>query len=717
MQAEAVLDDALAIREDLAKRKAVRQFYRALDKTKEWVENNYYHLPIEQQKADLITVNAFWRDYARYDGTGPFLSSNLAEASRNFPEMMLALAVLDLPFEAAEHTSDITKTRFTLRAASPTVVYHKEIKEAPRAEEKTPILVSQNFYRHGERYLQVGNERLDKFITDEFLVHVAYGCHVVLTNPTSSRQKLDVLLQIPQGALPVKKGQYTRSLHVVLEPYRTWTTDYFFYFPAAGSCGHYPVHVAKNEKLIASAPGVTLKVVEKPTTVDRTSWDYISQNGTQDQVLSYLREHNLEQVTLDRIAWRMQDKRFFRQVTALLAERHVYNHTLWSYGLRHNVLAPLREYLRHCDGFVNRCGSAIASTLLLIDPVERRTYQHMEYWPLVNARAHQLGKTRKILNDRFYGQYMRLMAILSCRPRLDDDDLMSVTYYMLLQDRIEEALTFFSRVRARNLAARLQYDYFEAYLGFYTEKLRRSRSIAAQYAEYPVDRWRNLFTNVTAQLDEIEGKAAAVIDTEDRTQVQTKLAATEASFDFTVEARTVTITYQSMTACRINYYRMDIELLFSRNPFVEKHAAQFASIRPNATAEVKLNPRKTTHTFTLPREFHSSNVLIEILAGGVKKTQTYFANTLSVQVIENYAQVRVTHEEAGKALPKVYVKVYARMRDGRVRFYKDGYTDLRGRFDYGSLSTNDMDHVKRFSMLILSDDHGAVVREADPPKR
>jgi hypothetical protein len=54
---------------DAELRKAVRQFYRQLDKTQEWAENNYYHLPIEQQKADLIMVNAFWRDYAQFDST------------------------------------------------------------------------------------------------------------------------------------------------------------------------------------------------------------------------------------------------------------------------------------------------------------------------------------------------------------------------------------------------------------------------------------------------------------------------------------------------------------------------------------------------------------------------------------------------------------------------------------------------------------------------
>ena len=63
------------------------------------------------------------------------------------------------------------------------------------------------------------------------------------------------------------------------------------------------------------------------------------------------------------------------------------------------------------------------------------------------------------------------------------------------------------------------------------------------------------------------------------------------------------------------------------------------------------------------------------------------------------------------------MKVYAKMKDGQVQFLKDGYTDLRGRFDYASLNTNEVDDADRLAVLVISDDFGAVVREAAPPKR
>ena len=66
-------------------------------------------------------------------------------------------------------------------------------------------------------------------------------------------------------------GQYSRSVHIDLEPYRTATVDYHFYFPAAGDDPHHPVHVAKNEQLIAHADPVTLHVVAEPSEIDRES--------------------------------------------------------------------------------------------------------------------------------------------------------------------------------------------------------------------------------------------------------------------------------------------------------------------------------------------------------------------------------------------------------------------------------------------------------------
>jgi hypothetical protein len=162
---------------------------------------------------------------------------------------------------------------------------------------------------------------------------------------------------------------------------------------------------------------------------------------------------------------------------------------------------------------------------------------------------------------------------------------------------------------------------------------------------------------------------------------------------------------------------MDLELLFSRNPFVQKFSSQFSLIQPNESLTLTLPEKQNQFEFELPARFHTSNVLVEVVAGGKTRSQAYYANSLDVQLMENYGQLRVTDSDAGQPLPQVYVKAYARMKDGSIRFYKDGYTDLRGRFDFASLNTNEIEATDRFSLLIMSEDRGAVVREAQPPKR
>ena len=109
--------------------------------------------------------------------------------------------------------------------------------------------------------------------------------------------------------------------------------------------------------------------------------------------------------------------------------------------------------------------------------------------------------------------------------------------------------------------------------------------------------------------------------------------------------------------------------------------------------------------------------MIETTSAGISRLKAYYPNALKVDVIETYGQLRVADKSSGKALAKVYVKVYAKTGNGKVMFYKDGYTDLRGRFDYTSLNTSEIDSVERFALLVMSDTNGAVVREASPPKR
>ena len=706
-------------RSDRELREQVRQFYRKLDQTKEWAENNYYHLPIEQQNADLVKVSKFWNDYASRDPESPFYSRHIGEAARSFSEMMFALAVLDLPFESSsgEGSTNLDGNTLTMTPSTPVILFHKEIREAAASGQATQLLVSQNFFREGDRFVDVDGERRDKFVTDEFLAGVVYGCQIVVTNPTSSTQRLDLLQQIPVGAIPVNGSKATANSSLRLGAYQTHTQGFHFYFPKAGEYAHYPVHVSKDGKVVAFAESFIFNVVEELSVVDTTSWAHVSQWGTDEQVLEYLKENNLRQIDLGKIAWRCRESDvFFKNAVEILDGRHHYHPVLFSYGIHHNQLQPMRQYLLHADRFLSQCGSYIDTKLVTIDPVERKDYQHLEYSPLVNARSYALGGTRKILNDRFRNQYQQLMKIFSYREALDSADQLTLTYYLFLQDRIEEALDVLASIDRKKLNTQLQYDYLKAYAAFFQEDPGEARAIADKYADYPVERWQNVFLEVVSQVNEIEGKAPENIDEEDRNQQQNLLASTEPGFTFKVENRSIDLVYRNLKDVTVNYYRMDLEFLFSTNPFVSSDSARFSMIKPNRSDRVALNSGKESMSFALPDEFEGENVLVEVVGAGIRKAQAYYSNTLDVQLAQNYGQLRVTETgDSGKGLSRVYVKVYAEI-DGASKFYKDGYTDLRGKFDYASLNTSELSRVSRFSILVMSEENGALVQEARPPQ-
>ena len=106
---------------------------------------------------------------------------------------------------------------------------------------------------------------------------------------------------------------------------------------------------------------------------------------------------------------------------------------------------------------------------------------------------------------------------------------------------------------------------------------------------------------------------------------------------------------------------------------------------------------------------------IEVVGAGQRQQLTRFADDLDVRLSPGSGQLQVRHATTGKPLPATYVKVYTELSDGSVVFHKDGYTDLRGRFDYASVGDGSVGAAKRIALFISHDEAGATVREVSPP--
>lgn len=697
------------VADDLRRRDEIAPLYRGADLTREWAENNWWH---HRPGSPPIAANRFWRDFAEHR-EGPFLSPHLGLCVGSFHEAMCALAALDLPFVAGEHEVRVAEGRMTLRAASNTLVARRQLADVAPVAEASAVLIGQNLVRADDRHGWDGNERREKYVTGELLAGVVYTQLVAVTNPTSTPTRVDVLVQIPRGSLPVASNTPTRTVHLQLDAYGTGTHEQSFYFPAPGRFGHYPAHVARKGELLAWAPPSICDVVLEPTTVDPTSWRYLSQRGSLEQVATFLATANLGRVDLSSVAFRMKDRAWFERVTGTLVARGHYDPALWGYALLHRDGARLREWLEHQDDWLRAAGP-FAPGPVPGDEEERGWHEHLEYAPLVNARAHRLGAKARILNEGLAGQYREALDWVAQRP-LTGRDRARAAHYLFTQDRLDEALALEARLEPGPGGPRLQLDYLRAYAACARGDLAAARAIAMPRVGHPVDRWSRRFSALVAMLDEAEGRVGAAIDDpDDRDRRIEGLAARQPAFEIAADPGGVTVDYRNLDALELRFHRMDLELLFSRQPFMQGDAARFSFVEPGVRLRLELGGEGRARV-AWPDGLARSSVVVEASAAGARKAVAHYAHDLLVTVAHQYGQLRVARASKRAALPAAYVKVYGRQHGGGVAFYKDGYTDLSGRFDYATLSTADLDRVERFAILVASDEAGALVVEAAPP--
>ena len=112
-------------------------------------------------------------------------------------------------------------------------------------------------------------------------------------------------------------------------------------------------------------------------------------------------------------------------------------------------------------------------------------------------------------------------------------------------------------------------------------------------------------------------------------------------------------------------------------------------------------------------------MVVEINGDGKQIFNTYYSTQIQVNLSEAYGELKVT-DQGGNALSRVYVKVYAQRKGGSTSdpfFFKDGYTDIRGKFEYAQTSGNKLKDVHRFAILVMSDSLGSIIKECDPPKQ
>lgn len=680
------------------KRRQNRQFWRPPERTKEWVETYYYMCRTGGDAAGLVGPNTFWRDYAAAVSEGKegeFRSPEIVFATSSLTEMLAALAVMQVGFRESESAS---------------VVFTRG-KPTREAGESDAVQVVQHFVDAVE--LDENGNNLE--VKDEFVVGKIYGLDTIVINPTSRKRWLRVVSRLPSGAFPIGKSGGAEDKSFVLGPYESSVAlRQEFYFPIAdkASGALSPACVIEQDAAVGKGREFTCCVVPKQTNVDKASWSYVSQRGTKGEVLEFLRGRNLNGVDLTRAGWRMKDGDFARKVLGVLESRTVYCEPLWLCGLNWRDSFDVRRIRQVASLKQNReklaknLGPFLKTSIVDIEPEETSLFEHREYWPVVNAMTHAKGGSAAIPNESLAAQYRAFLDMLAGKPSPSAKDKLLAAVYLFTQDRIAEAEALVASVSPSDVETQMQLDYMNAYIAFSHGDPEGARAIAAMHADAPSKIWRERFADVIAQADEIAGRAE---------QVVSSLASAAPSLSMRADATDgatdgVVLFSRNLETCVVKAYPVDIEIAFSKNPFGSGKGGfgAVSSLRPAWESNIRLLGEGGTRV-ELPKAMRESNLVVVATGadGRAEERLEILPGAIDVQVVRECRQLRV-RDAKGRALTGAYVKVYSRDASGRqVKFHKDGYTDLRGVFDYESVSTDSEFRPSEFAVFVKSDGNGA----------
>jgi len=277
------------------------------------------------------------------------------------------------------------------------------------------------------------------------------------------------------------------------------------------------------------------------------------------------------------------------------------------------------------------------------------------------------SEKNNILNIQLRQQYQTYLSYLCEKGTLETKHYLGLVYYLLLQDRVDNAMKFFAKIDREIIQSskqyQLQYDYFSAYIDFVIgyPKFTVAREICQKYLDYPVLSWRSMFVDIANQLAEFDGqdKIEEEINEENINKQNLEGASKEEVVTLEIEKNQLIITHQNVHQITLSFYRIDLEVLFSRNPFITKSKDEFSYIQPTEKQRLDVVYSKTLEKITheIPKQLQKYNLNVELRTENKTLCETYFSTSLQVHVIESFGQVKVLDLD-NKPLAKVIISIY-----------------------------------------------------------
>ncbi|CAD8169732.1 unnamed protein product [Paramecium octaurelia] len=695
------------------------QNYKNVEKTKEFGERHSYYY---KDQIVPIKLNKLFIELAKYSmnegilNKSSFITPEIIHYN-TFSEFVFILSILDLPFQnVKQQYYQFQEIGMQIVSESNLIYYSKEIKEVD-IQLRNDILITQLFFDEQ-------NKKKEFLSSQEFLTNHIYGSLIIVSNFSNDDINAQIFVEIPNGGIPIISSFYSKSITISCNSLSTTRYAFYWYFPKIGTFSIHPACLTILDKVVARATTQDFNVVNFKANPNLEVIEDILGTGNKTNIIKFLENKNIfdEKVFKSyQIAHLYEDKDFYLKVLNIYRAKKFQDSQILNYAVYHADFEGLQEFFQQ-KHIMDKFNSIkyFKSSLFEISNIKM-----LEYYPLITKRIHKLKQDEQgILNVELRKQYKDYLQYLIEKPIHSIQDKLGFSYYLILQERITEAIKVMNSIQlpinANN--SELQYDYFLAYFDFYVgyPNFQQARRICEKYLNYPVIYWRNLFyemANLLAEFDGDDDLKEVGLDI-NQNQQSKQLALKEETLSCEIQGTRIILTYSNLNQATIMFYNFNQEVVFSIDPFQLNQRKDFSIIQSNHEINLKLENEKEgiiyMKVIDIPFHIQKDNLFIQVNGIHKKCFQSYSSNRLVVNIMENCGQLKVC-DQNGKYLSKVYVKVYVQQKTGECYFYKDGYTDLRGRFDYASQNSEEFSQAQAFAIFISDEQHGSAVKEVKTP--
>ena len=714
------------------------QLFKEEGKSKEYSETQYYNKVYQNiESKNLVNPNNFFADLAQFwsenidsERNIGFKTDNILTKPDNFTEFIFMLAVLNLEEKTLPKSQKLIKDKglgLTIEANTNIYLLTKEINETElNIDNKYSLILAQMVYEDDKNI----NEEKEPI---KFLVGKTYLQKTYVTNISPDNIICEILIQIPEGSLPIKSDEYKIIETSNINSYKSVIFEQKFYFPEEGIFKQYPASASINNLVIAKSELKTYEVVSsiKLSKEEMSSIEDVINQGNNNEILEYIKKCDIiKEKDLEKIYWMLDDKEFYNNLINILKDKFLYNDNIWEYSLKNEDIDSLQEYIfnKKDKTKFKSIGNEFDYQFLKIDKTNNaHILNHLDYHPIFKNRVFKLPKSKSVLVVQLRDTYQEYITYLITLPKIKDYQYMRLCYYLILQSRIKEATIVYNKINGQNISENnlssleLQYDYLTAYLDFSNgyPKFEKARKIIKKYKNISLTSWRNMFNEIEDQLNEYDGKInydEEINKEENKLSNKRFKAEKEEILMIEKKGQDINIIYKNISELTIKYYLIDIEILFSRSPFVKNAKVDFGFVKPQIIENIKVNNeyKENIYTLKIPKDLKNKDFLIEVSSNKKRENEIYYSSLLKYTVIESIGEIKIMDSNL-KPLPEVYVKCFCETNNGKIKFYKDGFTDLRGKFDYVSLNNDLIKEKKKFSLLMVSKEYGSIIVYCNPP--